>query len=72
MAIIRVRDDGRMHNVREGYQPPYQDGEYLVYDDIPNAVASHWNDLTDEQRKEIQRRARKEHRDIREVLESLI
>jgi hypothetical protein len=72
MASIRVRDDGMTPNLKEGYEIPYERSGYYVYDGVSDGIARYWNSLNDAKKSEIQKRARKESRDIRDLLGLLV
>jgi len=71
MPTILVWDDGTTPIVKAGNKIPHERGGYYMYEDVSDRVAKYWNALPDSKKAETQRRARKENKDIRELIESL-
>ena len=71
MASIRIRDDGNAPVTAKGREAPFKQGEYFVLD-VADDVARYWNKMAPARREELARQSRKEGRDVREILESIV
>jgi hypothetical protein len=73
MVSIRVVDDGTGVSpiVEKGRETPFKQGNFYVYE-VKDEVARYWNKLPPGRRDELAKQARKEEKDLRQVLDSFV
>lgn len=71
MASIRIRDDGSAPIAEKGFEAPFKQGEFYVFE-VPDDVARYWNKLSPQRREELYRQSKKEGRDVRTVLDGYV
>ena len=71
MASIRVRDDGLAPIVAKDREPPFKQGEFLVFE-VVDDVARYWNKMAPARREEIWKQSRKEGKDVRQLVEAFV
>jgi hypothetical protein len=71
MASIRVKDDGAAPVVEKGREPPFKQGEWLVFE-VADDVARYWNKMAPSRRDELLKQSRKEGKDMRLLVEAFV
>ncbi len=71
MASIRIKDDGSKPVVAPGRESPFKQGEFYVYE-VADDVARYWNKIAPGRRDELWKQARKEMKDVRQVIEGFV
>ncbi len=73
MVSIRVVDDGTgaAPVVEKGREAPFKQGNFYVYE-VKDEVARYWNKLPPGRREELSKQARKEKKDLRQVLDAFV
>jgi len=73
MVSIRVVDDGTglAPVVEKGRDAPFKQGNFYVYE-VKDEVAKYWNKLPPGRRDELARQARKDKKDLRQLLDSFV
>lgn len=71
MTSIRVKDDGSMPVVAKGFETPFKQGEYYVFD-VADDIARYWNKMDQGRREELRKQSRKEGKDIRLILDATV
>lgn len=72
MVLIRVADESNEPPIVEkGRDTPFKQGNLLAYE-VVDEVAKYWNKLPPQRRVELAKQARKEKKDLRQVLDSFV
>lgn len=73
MVSIRVADDGSGSApvVDKGREAPFKQGSFYVFE-VKDEVARYWNKLPPGRRNELYLQSKKEHKDLRQVLEGFV
>ncbi|MCL4435713.1 MAG: hypothetical protein M1503_00605 [Thaumarchaeota archaeon] len=71
MVSIRVKDNGISPIVEKGRETPFKQGEYYVFE-VKDEVAKYWNKQAPGRKDEIWKQAKKEGKDIRQILEGFV
>ena len=73
MVSIRVRDDGSgvAPIVEKGRDTPFKQAEFWVFE-VKDEVAKYWNKLPPQRRVELVKQARKEKKDLRQILDGFV
>lgn len=73
MVLIRVADDGSGEApiVEKGRDPPFKQGNLYAYE-VKDEVAKYWNKLPPQRRVELAKQAKKERKDLRQVLDTFV
>jgi hypothetical protein len=73
MTSIRASDDGTgvAPTVEKGREPPFKQGAFYVYE-VKDEVAKYWNKLPPGRRDELYKQSKKEHKDLRQILDAFV
>ncbi len=71
MASIRVPDDGMAPIVDKGFESPFKQGEFYVFD-VEDEIARYWNKMSTARKAELSKQSRKEKKDIRLILDGFV
>ena len=71
MASIRVPDDGAAPISGKGFETPFKQGEFYVFD-VGDDIARYWNKQSPARKVELSKQSRRENKDVRLILDGFV